>query len=394
MPTRETLLFERKVSCIEQVRGFNCIWQENTLAIWVHIVGLWPRESCVLVVSCTKTNKFNNFRSGNCSTGTGRMAVLRGQRRRKSLGTAWGHPFPDSLWKGLWTNLAGIYLHTHENNPFSRIFLSDSMFDAWTMVHVDGGGDLDVVYFPYGKAWLAGTEAGFAFLLACFFSFGFVWPFIPAHWPYQLIDQGFLIRVSCHFTYKLQFSWWWRQQRIKKANITFVTSTKPIMAFSWWTPGPRSAQVILWFIGFLGPSDTDWVWAKKQNRQAESLTSCRINSRKNLLSEGHWWHIWENRFAASRTTGEFFLDINNPKVGKKSWQTHPVHQKTTMRSHPSHLDELKATYFGVSMSTSERKHESEGFYWLTLTYFLQYAEELDHLPTSSNTTFVIIFYKS
>lgn len=62
-----------------------------------------------------------------------------------------------------------IYLHTHENNPFSKIFLSDSMFDAWNMVHVDGDGDLGVVYFPYGKTWLAGTEAGFAFLVACVF---------------------------------------------------------------------------------------------------------------------------------------------------------------------------------------------------------------------------------
>lgn len=43
------------------------------------------------------------------------------------------------------------------------------MFDAWNIVHVDGDGDLVLCISHMGKAGLPGTEAWFAFLLACFF---------------------------------------------------------------------------------------------------------------------------------------------------------------------------------------------------------------------------------
>ena len=123
----------------------------------------------------------------------------------------------------------------------------------------------------------------------------------------------------------------------------------------------------------------------------DDISDCLACCPKNNQST---WQRWRTDLLLPGQTGEFFLDIDNPKVGNESWNIHPVHQKTNMRSHPSHLDELKATYFGVSMSTSERKHESEGFCWLTLICLLQYAEQLDHLPTSSNIILVIMFYKN
>ena len=48
--------------------------------------------------------------------------------------------------------------YTGEDNPFSKVALSDSNYDAWNMVDVDGDGDLDVVYFPYGKMCLPTLE--------------------------------------------------------------------------------------------------------------------------------------------------------------------------------------------------------------------------------------------
>ena len=44
--------------------------------------------------------------------------------------------------------------YTGEDNPFSKVVLSDPVLDAWNMVDVDGDGDLDVVYFPHGRAGL------------------------------------------------------------------------------------------------------------------------------------------------------------------------------------------------------------------------------------------------
>ena len=41
--------------------------------------------------------------------------------------------------------------YTGEDNPFSKVVLSDSL-DTWNMVDVDGDGDLDVVYFPKGQS--------------------------------------------------------------------------------------------------------------------------------------------------------------------------------------------------------------------------------------------------
>ena len=41
--------------------------------------------------------------------------------------------------------------YTGEDNPFSKVVLSDPRWDAWNMVDVDGDGDLDVVYFPHGN---------------------------------------------------------------------------------------------------------------------------------------------------------------------------------------------------------------------------------------------------
>ena len=41
--------------------------------------------------------------------------------------------------------------YTGEDNPFSKVVLSDPLWDAWNMVDVDGDGDLDVVYFPHGN---------------------------------------------------------------------------------------------------------------------------------------------------------------------------------------------------------------------------------------------------
>ena len=108
-------------------------------------------------------------------------------------------PFPDSLWKRLSTltdlsqiDYAGLYStlgdwngdgamdlvvvdakkvslllnkpywnfleYTGEDNPFSKVVLSDPMEDAWNMVDVDGDGDLDVVYFPHGRAGLPTLE--------------------------------------------------------------------------------------------------------------------------------------------------------------------------------------------------------------------------------------------
>ena len=42
--------------------------------------------------------------------------------------------------------------YTGEDNPFSKVVLSDPSLDTWNMVDVDGDGDLDVVYFPKGQS--------------------------------------------------------------------------------------------------------------------------------------------------------------------------------------------------------------------------------------------------
>lgn len=173
--------------------------------------------------------------------------------------------------------------------------------------------------------------------------------------------------------------------------------------FCWWTSSPRSAQVILRFLVF-------WVLRLQTDRlnhwpvegfthrrtclltNTDDISDCLTCCPKNNRST---WQRRRTDLLLPAETGEFFLDIHNPKVGNKRWNTHPHHQKTNMRSHPSHLDELKATYVGVSiMSTSERKHESDLFRWLTLICLLQYAEQLNHLPTLSNIIFVKIFYKN
>ena len=50
--------------------------------------------------------------------------------------------------------------YTGEDNPFSKVALSDPTWDAWNMVDVDDDGDLDLVYFPYGRMCLPATLEG------------------------------------------------------------------------------------------------------------------------------------------------------------------------------------------------------------------------------------------
>lgn len=128
--------------------------------------------------------------------------------------------------RALWANFSGISLHTQESitHSLQDLFFSQipclmlgilcmsMVMETWSCV------------FPTWKSWATWHWSLVCFFACLFFSFGVVWPFILAHWPYWLIDQKFIIREFCHFTYKLQFSRWWRQQRTKKKALLFQTN--------------------------------------------------------------------------------------------------------------------------------------------------------------------------